>query len=111
VRKDGLVRSLGRLAVAGGISAGAVLGSTSAASAGTSTGNPAQSNMGCPSGYIALTVTQWEALGPYHVPALVDSQANGGNGDGIVCGNDIGKNDPSNPSVQLYQFRDNDVPG
>lgn len=111
MRNGGIVRSLARLAIAGGLSAGAVLASTPAASAGTATGNPALSNMGCPSGYVALTITQWEALGPYRVPALIDSPANGGNGDGIVCGNDIGKKDPNNASIQLYLFRDNVVPG
>ena len=100
------LRSLGSMAVAGGI-VGATLYGAANAYAGT---NPSL-NSGCPSGYVAKTLTQWAALGPYHVPALVDNPANGGNNDKIVCGNDIGKKDPSDPSVELYQFTDNDVPG
>ena len=105
--RHGLVRSLGSLTVAGGITGGVILGFSSSAVAGTNPSN----NEGCPSGYVAMTLAEWAALGPYHVPALVDNPANGGNGDGIVCGNDIGKKDPSNSSIQLYAFRDNNVPG
>jgi len=101
------VRALGAFAVAGGISGGILLGGASSAFAGT---NPS-TNSGCPSGYVAKTLAEWASGGYTRAPAFVDNPANGGNGDGIVCGNDIGKKDPSNPSLQLYQFRDNNVPG
>ena len=67
---------------------------------------------GCPAGYQVLDVSTLTGLG-YHVPALVDDPANGGNGDGTVCGK------PVNPTrtAQLcgtpcdvgiiYDFRDN----
>jgi hypothetical protein len=68
---------------------------------------------GCPAGFQTLSVATLTGLG-YHVPALVDDPANGGNGDGVVCGK------PINPTradqlcggpcgVVLYGFRDNSL--
>jgi hypothetical protein len=68
---------------------------------------------GCPSGYEALNVTILSAAG-YHVAVIVDSPANGGNGDGIICGNPVsagemaarfaGENVPI-----IFSFRDNNL--
>ena len=46
-------------------------------------GNP-QTN-GCPAGFEALALSDLVPLG-YEVPSMLDATANGGNGDGIVCG-------------------------
>lgn len=107
MKQNWWLRALGSLAVAGGITGGVLAGGASDAVAGT---NPS-SNSGCPSGYVAKTLAQWAAGGYTRVPAFLDNPANGGNGDGIVCGNDIGKKDPSNPAFQIYNFTDNDVAG
>ena len=68
---------------------------------------------GCASSNEVLIVANLLPMG-YMLPAEIDAIANGGNGDGIVCGK------PWNPVVQermcpattcpvpvLYQFRDN----
>lgn len=100
-------RRLGALAVAGGLSAAVIMGSGSMASAGT---NP-DANMGCPSGYVWHYLSDWAGMGYTMAPVYVDDPAHGGNDDHIACGNDIGKKDPSNSGLQLYEFRDNNVPG
>lgn len=42
---------------------------------------------GCPAGWETLTLGQ---LSPnYRLPARLDDPANGGNGDGVVCGNPV----------------------
>jgi hypothetical protein len=46
-------------------------------------GNPMLN--GCPAGLEALQVSDLAPLG-YRVPSRVDSPANGGNADGVVCG-------------------------
>ncbi len=71
---------------------------------------------GCPAAYQALTLTYLAQQSPnYHLPALLDDPANGGNGDGIVCGK------PLSPLRQahicggpcdvplLYAFSDNSL--
>jgi hypothetical protein len=47
-----------------------------------------------------------------NAPQYVDNPANGGNGDGIVCGNLLGQGtDKKNPTGgDVYQFRDNNLP-
>jgi hypothetical protein len=71
---------------------------------------------GCPSGWEALQVTDLtDASSNYQLPGHLDATANGGNGDGVVCGK------PFTPQEQAAQFpnavvpvvfylRDNDLP-
>jgi hypothetical protein len=64
---------------------------------------------GCPAGFEAIQVADFPAR--YRLPARIDNPANGGNGDGIVCGK------PLNPQAQaarlpgedvlIFDFRDN----
>jgi hypothetical protein len=69
---------------------------------------------GCPAGWEALEVSDLTPHG-YQLPSLLDSTANGGNGDGIVCGK------PLTPQAQdarfpnalvpvIFIFDDNDLP-
>ena len=69
---------------------------------------------GCPTGnrasdvdhgILLLSVADLTASG-HHVPALIDDPANGGNGDGFVCGIPIG-NQTTPSGDQLYGFSDN----
>jgi hypothetical protein len=43
---------------------------------------------GCPAGFQTLSVATLTGLG-YRVPGFVDDPANGGNGDGVICGKPI----------------------
>jgi hypothetical protein len=69
---------------------------------------------GCPAGYQTLDVATLLTIG-YRVPALLDDPANGGNGDGVVCGKPINPTRTDQlcgipcPVPVLYGFRDNDV--
>lgn len=67
---------------------------------------------GCPRGYVAHTIEQWAALGYPHAPASVDDPANGGNGDGIVCGRELGAGTAKQTTSGqvLYEFVDNRLP-
>ena len=68
---------------------------------------------GCPNGYKLLSISDLLAVGPYHVPSLVDDPSSGilsfgqtGNGDGYVCGVPLG--DKKTPfGGQVYNFFDN----
>jgi len=68
---------------------------------------------GCPKGYQLLAISDLLAVGPYHVPTLVDDPSSGilsfgqpGNGDGYVCGVPLG--DKQTPfGGQVYNFFDN----
>jgi hypothetical protein len=67
---------------------------------------------GCPAGFQTLDVATLLTMG-YHAPALVDDPANGGNGDGAICGKPINPTrtaqlcgSPCGVPV-LYAFRDN----
>jgi hypothetical protein len=69
---------------------------------------------GCPAGYQTLDVATLLTIG-YRVPALLDDPANGGNGDGLVCGKPINPvkaallcGGPCGVPV-LYYFRENSV--
>lgn len=73
----------------------------------------APSETGCPAGYQTLSVSWLESQGPYKVPAQLDDPANGGNGDGLVCGKPINPTrapklcgGPCAVPVQ-YEFSDN----
>jgi hypothetical protein len=68
---------------------------------------------GCPSGFEALQVSILSAAG-YHVTAVVDSPANGGNGDGIICGKPVSAGEMtarfSSENVPIiFSFRDNNL--
>lgn len=41
---------------------------------------------GCPAAGELISVAWLESQGDYHVPGRIDDPANGGNGDGYVCG-------------------------
>lgn len=68
---------------------------------------------GCPNGYQLLAISDLLAVGPYHVPGVVDDPTSGvlsfgrpGNGDGFVCGVPLG--DKQTPfGGQVYNFFDN----
>jgi hypothetical protein len=70
-------------------------------------------NNGCPSGMDALNVVDLSDQG-YRVPAIIDSLANGGNGDGVICTQPwtSAEQDARVPGtdLQIYSFRDNNLP-
>lgn len=102
-----------RLTVA--IAGSLVLGASAATVASTPAFADPPSN-GCPRGYELLSVEVLTAEG-YKVPALVDSPTSGidsfgknpGNGDGWVCGVQLG-NRLGTTGLQLYQFTDDQLP-
>jgi len=67
---------------------------------------------GCPAASSLLSVADLESQGDYQVPGRIDDPANGGNGDGYVCGfllpgalaDAWGSADP------IYQFFENNLP-
>ena len=68
---------------------------------------------GCPTGYQLLSVATLTAEG-YQVPALVDSSSfhsfgEPGNGDGLVCGVQLG-NRTTSFGQPVYNFIDNQLP-
>ena len=63
---------------------------------------------GCAKGFQALSVDVLSAQG-YLLPAATDDLANGGNGNGIICGRPIGYRDPSDPTRQIYIFADDRI--
>jgi hypothetical protein len=72
--------------------------------------NPTET--GCPSAYQVLSVADLIAQG-YHLPAQLDNPANGGNGDGLVCGlplPDAACGSSPCPIPILYNFLDNNLP-
>lgn len=67
---------------------------------------------GCPAGFQTLSVATLLGLG-YRAPGQIDDPANGGNADGMICGNPINPTraaqicgGPCSVPV-LYEFRDN----
>ncbi|MDX6210415.1 MAG: hypothetical protein QOE24_2806 [Frankiales bacterium] len=69
---------------------------------------------GCPAGFQTLSVATLTGIG-YRVPGFVDNPANGGNGDGVVCGKPINPTrtaqlcgTPCGVPV-LYLFEDNSL--
>lgn len=93
------------------VTAGALGCGLNLAAAGPAVADPPSN--GCPSGYQLLAINDLLALGPYHVPSLVDDPSSGilsfgqpGNGDGFVCGVPLGgKQTPW--GSQVYNFFDN----
>lgn len=74
-------------------------------------GDPATN--GCPAGWEALQVSDLTPLG-YRLPARIDSLANGGNGDGTVCGKPFSTGEEvartSGETVPVvFDFRDNSL--
>lgn len=73
-------------------------------------GNPTTN--GCPSGWEALQVAALTPLG-YGLPSRIDSLANGGNGDGVVCGKPVSSAEQtarfSTETVLIFDFRDNNL--
>jgi hypothetical protein len=69
---------------------------------------------GCPSGDQVLVVEDLLAQG-YRVPAIVDDPANGGNGNGLVCGHAFSEAarqqlcGPDCPVPIYYLFRDDNL--
>jgi hypothetical protein len=64
--------------------------------------------VGCAHGFTALSVADLTAQG-YLLPAATDDPANGGNGNGVICGRPIGYRDPADPTRQIYIFADDRV--
>ena len=58
-------------------------------------------------GMLFFSVAELAAFG-YRAPAIVDDPANGGNGDGFVCGVPVG-NQTTPDGRQLYLFFDNQL--
>jgi hypothetical protein len=68
---------------------------------------------GCPAGWEALQVSSLTPLG-YGLPAKLDATANGGNGDGTVCGQPFTPQEqaaraPGETVPVLFDFRDNSL--
>jgi hypothetical protein len=70
---------------------------------------------GCPSASQVLSVAELTTLG-YRVPAIIDDPANGGNGNGLVCGQPLPEAyrqatcGPDCPVPVIYLFRDDNLP-
>ncbi len=69
---------------------------------------------GCPSGWEALQLSDLAPYG-YHVPFAIDNPANGGNGDGVVCGNpwtpaEMAAREPGATGPVIFDFVDNNRP-
>jgi hypothetical protein len=80
----------------------------------TATSGPASAlptETGCPSGFQVLSVAELTAQG-YRVPAILDDPANGGNGNGLVCGLPLPQQacGPDCPVPVFYQFSDDNLP-
>jgi hypothetical protein len=64
---------------------------------------------GCPAGFEAIQVADFPA--EYRVPARLDDPANGGNGDGVVCGKPLNQQEQAvrlpGAEVLIFNFRDN----
>ncbi len=98
--------SMRRAAV--GVAVGAVLagayGGTVAVAEAPNTGC-AVGNQNTEHGHQLLDVAELTALG-YRLPAILDDPANGGNGDGFVCG--VARGNQTTPfGGQIYGFIDN----
>ncbi len=69
---------------------------------------------GCPAGWEALVLNNLTRYG-YVIPTMLDATANGGNGDGIVCGHPWTAAEQAarlpNASVPtIFDFQDNNLP-
>src|SRR5215475_15201913 len=97
--------------VAATLSTAVVIAAATATAAGANSGDP--QNNGCPSGMDALNVSDLSNQG-YRVPAIIDSLANGGNGDGVICAQPWTSAEQAarlpGADLQIYSFRDNNLP-
>jgi hypothetical protein len=69
---------------------------------------------GCPAGWEALALSDLAPYG-YQVPSMLDASANGGNGDGVVCGHpwtaaEQAARLPNAPVPVIFDFQDNQLP-
>ena len=69
---------------------------------------------GCPAGWEALALSDLIPYG-YQVPTQIDSPANGGNGDGVVCGHpwtaaEQATRLPNATVPVIFDFQDNNLP-
>ncbi|HUG29574.1 MAG TPA: hypothetical protein VMQ65_03545 [Candidatus Limnocylindria bacterium] len=66
---------------------------------------------GCPASMELLSVAELEESGPYQLPAYLDDPANGGNGDGYICGFPL-PDAAFGPGLDftIYQFFENNLP-
>ncbi len=69
---------------------------------------------GCASGWEALQLSDLGRYG-YHVPFAIDNPANGGNGDGVVCGKpwtpaEMAAREPGARVPVIFDFVDNNLP-
>lgn len=62
---------------------------------------------GCPSGHDLVDVA-WATQQGYRLPAQLDDPANGGNGDGTVCGRAMGPQ-LTPTGLQQYLWSDNTI--
>ncbi len=106
------MKALHRIGVMTLLTAGTAAAASFTSVGGASAAAPAN---GCPAAYQLLSVAVLTAEG-YHVPALVDSPTSGirsfgqpGNGDGWVCGVQLG-NRLTSFGDPLYNFIDNQLP-
>jgi hypothetical protein len=102
-----LTRFTASAAALGGLAAMSVLGVAPASAVSLADG--------CPAGYTALSVADLTSQG-YRVPGQVDDPASGllsygrpGNGDGVVCGVQLG-NQLTTFGDPLYNFMDDTLP-
>jgi len=97
--------------VAATLSTAVVIAAITATAASANSGDP--QNNGCPSGMDALNVVDLSNQG-YRVPAIIDSVDNGGNGDGVICGQPWTSAEQAarlpGADLQIYSFRDNNLP-
>ncbi len=106
------MRAIHRIGVMTLLTVGATAAAGFTSVGGASAAAPAN---GCPAAFQLLSVPVLAAEG-YHVPALVDSPTSGirsfgqpGNGDGWVCGLQLG-NRLTSFGDPLYNFVDNQLP-
>lgn len=97
--------------IAATLSTAVVIAAATATAAVANSGDP-HSN-GCPSGMDALSVSDLSSQG-YKVPGIIDSLANGGNGDGVICAQPWTSAEQAarlpGADIQIYSFRDNNLP-
>jgi hypothetical protein len=104
------MRTTSRVLVASGVAAGTLAAaalSAAAAAGPPSNGCTTDNRSDVPHGVLYLAVADLSPFG-YRLPGLVDDPANGGNGDGFVCGIPLG-NRLTPGGHQLYDFFDNQL--
>jgi hypothetical protein len=66
---------------------------------------------GCPASSELISVAYLESVGPYQLPGRIDDPANGGNGDGWVCGFPLPEaaSHAFGAGFTIYQFHENNL--